>query len=713
MKTIEALKQSALTGMLLCSLQGFGQVPGNWQWRNPLPSGNPIAPPQLLYGIVFANNQFAAVGGDGVVALSRNGTNWIQAPTATTNQLAGIIYTNSAYVAVGAAGTVETSQDGTNWVLQDSDTTNDLTAVAYANGRYVATGPSAVITSTNAVNWSSTVSGLSGATGIASGSQGFAAVNQGTAGSGGAPVPYQSTDGVIWTASYISVPGPGPCSSPTLTSAGGLYIISEALVAEDFPSDSLSDYIFTSSNGLAWTQYFVWSTQEAATVNPQPPGFLISGNGLLITVWSFPPQLGGPSGSYLYYSPDLFTWSNAVIPYIYTGSNAGGTFYPELFAGAYGNGQFVLLGTGTFLTNASALEVLTSNDGVNWTNQPQAPPLRTGPTSALTSIASGNGVYVATSGSSVILSSDDLSYTNVSESPGLSAVTFSSGTFTGVGPDGAIYQSSDGVSWTKCNSPETQNLNAVASGGGEIVAVGANGAIQTATTGTVWTNRTSGTSLALEGVAQSNGLYVAVGQEGTVLTSPDAIDWTGQFSGVLNNLTSVTAGSAGFVAAGTGGVILLSQDGITWTWENSGTTNTLNAVCFGNGYYLAVGDGSVVLTSVDGQTWSTLNVGLMDGQNLYGCSSLNDRFDVVGDGGTILESGDVAPLLDLQLRRISGANIFTIFDAAQQSYRLQSTTNLAASQWTDVLTNSAPSPINLWTNTNLSARAVYYRIISP
>jgi hypothetical protein len=329
MKTIEALKQLTLAGMLLCSLQGFGQVPGNWQWRNPLPSGNPIAPPQLLYGIVFANNQFVAVGGDGVVALSTNGTNWMQAPTATTNQLAGIIYTNGAYVAVGAAGTVETSQDATNWVLQDSDTTNDLTAVAYANGRYVATGPSAVITSTNAVNWSTTVSGLSGATGIASGSQGFAAVNQGTAGSGGAPVPFQSTDGVIWTASYISVPGPGPCSSPTLTSAGELYIISEALVAEDSPTDSLSDYIFTSSNGLDWTQYFVWSIEEAGTVNPQPPGFLISGNGLLITVWSFPPQLGGPSGSYLYYSPDLFTWSNAVIPYIYTGTNAGGTFYPN------------------------------------------------------------------------------------------------------------------------------------------------------------------------------------------------------------------------------------------------------------------------------------------------------------------------------------------------------------------------------------------------
>jgi hypothetical protein len=569
-----------------------------------------------------------------------------------------------------------------------------------------------VITSTNAVNWSTTVSGLSGATGIASGSQGFAAVNQGTAGSGGAPVPYQSTDGLTWTAGYISVPGPGPCSSPTVTFADGLYIISDAFVAEDYPSDSLSDYVFTSSNGLDYVQYFVWSIGEAEPVNPQPPGFLFSGSELLITVWTFPPQPGGPSGSYLYYSSDLFDWSNAVIPYIYVGSS-GETFYPELLAGTYGNGKFVLLGTGTFPTNNSDLEVLTSSDGVNWTNQPQVPPVQTGPINTLTSIAFGNGVYLATSASSVILSSDDLSYTNVSESPGLSAVTFSSGTFTGVGPDGAIYQSSDGVSWLLRNSTTSQNLNAVASGGGAMVAVGANGAIQTATTGTVWTNRTSGTSLALEGVAHSNDLYVAVGQEGTVLTSPDAINWTAQFSGVLSNLTSVTAGSAGFVAVGSGGVILLSQDGITWTSENSGTTNLLNAVCFGNGYYLAVGDGEVVLTSADGQTWSALNVGLMDGQNLYGCSFLNGRFDVVGDGGTILDSGVVAPLLDLQLRRISGANIFTIFDAAQQSYRLQFTTNLAASQWTDVLTNSTPSPINLWTNTSISAIAGYYRVISP
>jgi hypothetical protein len=336
----------------------------------------------------------------------------------------------------------------------------------------------------------------------------------------------------------------------------------------------------------------------------------------------------------------------------------------------------------------------------------------TGPANTFTSIASSNGVYVVCSASSIVRSADDVTYASVSGSPVLSAVVSWGGSFTGVGQAGAIYQSGDGNTWTERNSATSQNLHAVA-GGGLLVAVGDSGTIQTATVGTVWTNRTSGTPLALYGVTASSGLYVTVGQQGTVLSSPDGANWSAQYSGQLNDLHSVAYGSAGFVAVGTGGTIVNSPDGTNWSPSASGTTNALESVTFGNGYYFAVGNGTVVLTSPDGQTWSPRNVGLTGGQNLFACAFLNGRLDVVGSGGTILESAVVAPLVDLQIHRVSGACLFTFFSPAGNSYRIQSTTNLVVPNWRDVATNLNPVGISQWTNSGVGAGSVFYRVISP
>ena len=41
-----------------------------WVWRNPLPDGN------LLNGIIYANGQFIAVGSEGTIITSTDGTGW-------------------------------------------------------------------------------------------------------------------------------------------------------------------------------------------------------------------------------------------------------------------------------------------------------------------------------------------------------------------------------------------------------------------------------------------------------------------------------------------------------------------------------------------------------------------------------------------------------------------------------------------------------------
>ena len=190
-----------LTGFLFCCSNLFADPLNNWHWRNPLPNGNPQFGAQTLNAIIFTNGTFFGVGNDGVVATSLDATNWAQSFTATSNQLNAIIFADGMFVAVGNSGTIETSADGTNWVLQNSGTTSNLSAVTYGNGKFVAVG-STVLASSDGVNWSPAVSGLSSASAVAGNSIGFVALN-------GSNHDYFSTDGLNWTTNTLTVPVSG------------------------------------------------------------------------------------------------------------------------------------------------------------------------------------------------------------------------------------------------------------------------------------------------------------------------------------------------------------------------------------------------------------------------------------------------------------------------------------------------------------------------
>jgi len=246
-----------------------------------------------------------------------------------------------------------------------------------------------------------------------------------------------------------------------------------------------------------------------------------------------------------------------------------------------------------------------------------------------------------------------------------------------------------------------------------LVAVGDNGAIQTSATGLAWTSRSSGTSLGLYGITYSNGQYVAVGQQGTVVTAPDGVNWTVQYSGTLSNLTAVTYGWEGFLAVGAGGTVITSPDGFNWTQQNAGTTASLTSATFGNGYYLITGPNALVLTSPDGVNWKSRNVGATIGQNLYGSGFLNGRFDVVGSGGTILESDPVSPLFDIEIHSPPQQNTFSVFVAPGDTFRIQSTTNLANPAWSTVATFNNAAGVTEWTNPVTGLNPCFFRAVSP
>lgn len=685
---------SVCSGLVLFQLIVVAGPLDNWHWRNPLPNGNPQLSSQNLYGITFANGIFVAVGDSGVVSLSTDTTNWTQSTTATTSALNAITYGNNLFVSVGNSGAVESSTDGTNWVLGSSGTTASLEAVAYGNGIYMAVGTGGtIITSTDGINWTTQASGTTGDFGgVAYGNAGFMAINHNLANQ-----IFFSQSGMTWTNYTLEPTGSGfngeTANHEIVTFANGVYLIGSFRSAT---SQSVNLYIFTSTDGNTWTTNFLgnFSTGDAGFAY----NFFMSGNSNITAAASI-PFLGV---SFFLISTNTTTWATV---YNVPSSTQQGN------AGAFGNGTFVIVASRMGI--GSIPPIWTSSDGLTWTNRAHAPFPPSGPTNTCTSIATNNGVYAVATPNSVIISTNDAFYALASNTPALSSVITASSGFIGVGSGGTIYQSTDGLSWTQRNSGTLNNLHGIAAGGGLLVAVGDSGAIQTSPSGSIWTSRTSGTSLPLNAVTYANGLFVAVGYLGTVLTSPDGISWSGQYSGTLSNLLSVVYGSAGFVAVGSGGTIVTSTDGINWFLQNSGKLSTLETVTFGNGYYLLAGDNGVVETSIDGHNWTPRNVGLTGGQYLYGNAFLNNRFDVVGSGGTIIESDTILPLFDIQIHLQSTTNWLTVFAPPGSSFHIQTTTNLVMPDWIDVASYSNASPITQWTNTAVSMGQHYYRAISP
>jgi hypothetical protein len=709
MKTQRILLMFVLFGVLFSGRILFAAALDNWHWRNPLPNGNPQTGPHTLHGMVFANGQFIAVGDNGMASISPDGTNWTESATATTTSLNAIAFISGLFVAVGENGVVESSNDGANWVLGTSGITNSLLSAAYGNGRFAAVGVNgAIIASTNAVNWFTCTSGTSNTlVGVTYGSVGFMAVcpnsqTSSSTSSGGTDQYFSSMDGIIWTSHTLTVGNLYTNNAgfalfmhhDIVTFADGLYMIG----SWRYPgSGIIRPYIFTSPDGSSWTTNSFPDVNGAQQFSHK---FFSLGTGTPFAIG----QTGfGLSGQVFRYAYDGLAWTYNLPSGI---EITGPTF---LYSGASGNGVSVMVGSTSF--SYSLPPIFTSVDGTNWVNQQHVPTPPTGPTSTFTSITFSNGTYVVAASNSIVQSANGLVYTNVNNSPSLTSVIASTNDFVGIGSGGKIYLSGDGISWTQRNSGTANNLHGIASGGGLLVAVGDNGTIQTSSTGTIWTSRTSGTSLPLYGVAYSNGLHVAVGQLGTVLTSLDGISWTGQDSGQLTNLLSVAYGSAGFAAVGPGGTILTSMDGANWTKQNPGMVATLESISFGNGYYLITGDGAVVLTSPDGATWTSRNDGATGGQNLYGSAFLNNRFDVVGSAGTIIESDPVPPLFDVQIHH--GGRWLTAFAPPGSSFRIQTCTNLALPIWVDAASFNNASALTQWTNNAASINQLFYRAILP
>ena len=265
----------------------------------------------------------------------------------------------------------------------------------------------------------------------------------------------------------------------------------------------------------------------------------------------------------------------------------------DLYGIAYGQGLFVAAG--------DSGAILTSMDGVTWTD-------RSVGGARIHAVAFLNGLFVAVGKSGAILTSPDAAVwtrrdTGIANH--LEEVAYGNGVYAAVGTSGgAIVTSADAVTWTSQGLVATQSLNGITFGNGLFVAVGdgksSESIILTSTNGVAWNRASSGTSKNLRGVAYGNGMFVVVGNDGTILHSLDGKDWVADVFPCLRspeNLRGVTYANGNFVAVGNLGTLLTSADGAIWTCRKSGTTNNLHSVAYGHGTLVAVGNSATIVQS--------------------------------------------------------------------------------------------------------------------
>ena len=174
-----------------------------------------------------------------------------------TDIVIGVAGSPNTLVGVGGLGTVVTSTNGVDWSTQVSGVTSDLYTIVYGNGLFVAGGDAGtIITSADGVAWTSPLSNTTNAIyGLAFGN--------------GNEI-LTSTDGVKWTV------------RPSTTPWGFSYIAfgSGRFTALAGPESSFLPYLsLVSTNGIDWSA-------AQRIYNLYDPAFLVFGDGIFVTVGS-------------------------------------------------------------------------------------------------------------------------------------------------------------------------------------------------------------------------------------------------------------------------------------------------------------------------------------------------------------------------------------------------------------------------------------------
>lgn len=628
-------------------------------------------------------------------------------PLPNGKTLGDLTFGDGRFIAVGDTGTVAISTDGTNWaefvsppMVNPPGARYDFGGVCYGEGRFVAVGIGRLVptegsfgvitSSADGTNWMAPkkIAGAYGATAVTWGNGIFAAVAvSATEFEPVQTIVLTSADGSQWTRHELHVPK----RAYAITYGNGRFV----MVGE-------KGLILSSTNGVDWID---------RSLDPPNELWGISfGNGLFVAVGQ----------RTIATSADAQAWTRQATNMTFMGKSV-----------IYGENKFVAVGDGGF----------TSTNGTNWSR------ITSGMTTTslgLSSIAYGNGTFVALGLGSLSTSPNGVNWSSL----GSQAVPFESffedvvygnGRFVAVGPSIAdtnyIVTSETGVSWTKSQPFPYISFSGVGFGNGTFLAVGSAGLIFASTNGVDWLSQQTGLTAGLNAAAYGNSRFVVVGSAGTILVRTNAADWVSPKIGLVNDLTAICFGQNLFVVGGVNGILLTTTNGFKWDFQSSGIEDPIMGLAYGNGTFIAT-TFDKVFTSTNGIDWAhsfsgagfraghvrfghgtfvtvtgdTVNAGSIwtstNGVNWVkrNCPSTNplggvafgqNTFLAVGHWGTILQSdplppgelvlGPIVPLGPNGVYRITGRG------TPGENWQIQTSRDLV--QWEPLLDLFNPDPV--------------------
>jgi hypothetical protein len=507
-----------------------------------------------------------AWNGTRMVAVGMSG--WRSATSATLWLTGGLVFYNDVawdghnFVAVGDA-IIGISADGVTWTTGTANASApNLSAVAGSGTDWVAVGTagsllhaSAAAPSTWTASSSPTSMDLHAVTWT--GNQ-FVAV-------GKAGTVVTSPNGTTW--SLQPAAGTADLNSVAAGSASSIVAL-----AATTPTTTL----LSSANATSWTLAYT-STSTLNRVTYQHGTYVALGNNTSAT------------------STNGTTW------------NTGGSVAALLFASIYDGSRFVAIGEGVSGDPA----VFGSPDGLSWTPliiEMGLASIAQSPADGRLVLANGgHSAYVQSSLDSIAWeygSLPDYTFIDAVWAPSLNGFA----ALVGYGATLYLYQSTDGVTWTRIGIAPC--ANSLAASSTAIVAVGPSGlggsCFESTTSGTTWTTHTPPGNAVYNKVHWTGAQFLAVGSAGALASSTDGATWTALSSGPRGNLNGAASSGSTLVVVGDTGTALRSTDsGQTWVVRSSGTTASLQSVIWTGKEFVAVGSGATLLRSPDGATWTT------------------------------------------------------------------------------------------------------------
>ncbi len=273
--------------------------------------------------------------------------------------------------------------------------------------------------------------------------------------------------------------------------------------------------------------------------------------------------------------------------------------------------------------------------------------------------------------STVITSTDGLSWQSLPDSPGMRKITFGEGRWVGISGGGQYHYSDDLLSWTTVSGNYIQEN--ICYGMGKFLSVGGQGyvgspsIIQWSENGASWNYAGAADSETIWGVQQgcsyANGIFVIAGadtQSGyhprATYTSTNAISWSREQTvspvnvHAPNGYLTDVAGyeDKPFIAVGSKGEIWKSSDGINWSITDPSPREYLNKLKYANGHYVAVGGrvgyiasppgAAAIFSSTNGVDWLSYIPNRID--TLSDITYGEGTWVATGDDGGIFTSQD-------------------------------------------------------------------------